>query len=324
MDEAQLSEALKRSWETHRQAFGPILEPAFLADIQTRTVLVAALNHLSRRQVREGLELLKPLGQQCRTDADRAAWTFFVGLAFEMAGAGEQMLKWYLDAGKYGHRFYLPYMKLAKAAHASARFEDAGKWYAIAYECLKEQKDADHQLLAAAATNLVSCLTMLHRYADAEIIWQEAQRYPLRPGASATAAMLYAAMGDRRRTEECMETLRKEYPQWVSQTMGATELILRGAHPHFSEVPLEEEALLRFWERFRELEALPDDSFSRQLAQELRSAFPFLERDILPEREGKRIVFRDNHAIGLRHGLTQLIRLCPVDIRRSWAFAIEH
>ena len=121
-----------------------------------------------------------------------------------------------------------------------------------------------------------------------------------------------------------MEALRNEYPQGVSQTMGATELILRGAHPHFSEVPLEEEALRHFWERFRELEALSDDSYSRQMALELRSAFPFLERDILPEREGRRIVFRDNHAIGLRHGLTQLIRLCPVDIRRCWAFAIEH
>lgn len=324
MDDRQMNEALARSWEIHRQAFGPILEPAFPGDVQTRLVLVAALNHLSRRQVREGLELLKPLGDQCRTDADRAAWTFFVGLAFEMAGAREQMLKWYLDAGKYGHRFYLPYMKLAKAAHEAARFEDAGKWYAVAYECLKAQEDTDPQLLAAAATNLVSCLTMLHRFADAEAVWQEAQRYPLRPGASATAAMLYAAMGDRERTAGCIEALRKELPQWLSQTMGATDLILRGAHPHFSPVPLEEEALHRFWERFRELQELPGEQLPQELARELRIAFPFLERDILPEIGGKRILFHDNYAIGLNHGLTQLVRLCPGDIRQRWAFSIEH
>ena len=41
--------ALSQSWEVHRQAFGPILEPMFEDAPQLRIVLVNALNHISRR-----------------------------------------------------------------------------------------------------------------------------------------------------------------------------------------------------------------------------------------------------------------------------------
>ena len=115
--------ALRQSWEVHRQAFGPILEPAFEENPQVRILLINALNHISRREVHRGMEILKQIKEYCIYDEDKAAWTFFVGLCFEMGGAKEQMLQWYADAGKYHHRFYLPYLKLAKAAHNASQFE---------------------------------------------------------------------------------------------------------------------------------------------------------------------------------------------------------
>ena len=188
--------ALRQSWEVHRQAFGPILEPAFEENPQVRIQLIAALNHISRREIKQGLDGLKQIKEYCIYDEDKAAWTFFVGLCFEMAGAKEQMLKWYADAGKFNHRFYLPYLKLAKAAHNGAQFEAAKTYYETAIECLLEmpENDRDEIILGSAYTNLTSCLTMLHQYKAAEKAWNAAQQYPAQPGAAATGAILYAAV----------------------------------------------------------------------------------------------------------------------------------
>ena len=225
--------ALRRSWEIHRQAFGPILEPAFVENQQVRILLINALNHISRREVKRGMELLKEIQPYCIYEEDKAAWAFFVGLCFEMGGAQKQMLEWYEKAGRIGHRFYLPYMKLAKAAHSAAQFETAKGYYETAIACLKEMSDQDEIVLGSAYTNLTSCCTMLHQYPSAEAAWKEAQNYPLQPGADATAAILYAAMGDAEKTAAHMEQLKEKLPEWVAQTQQMTEQILSGTHPAF-------------------------------------------------------------------------------------------
>lgn len=227
--------ALRQSWEIHRQAFGPILEPAFVENPQVRIVLINALNHISRREIQRGLELLQQIHPHCIYDEDKAAWAFFVGLCFEMAGGQKQMLEWYEKAGQIGHRFYLPYLKLAKAAHSSARFEEAQDYYQTAIECLLEmsEKDRDEIILGSAYTNLTSCLTMLHRYVEAEHAWNTAQRYPSQPGADATAAILYAAMGNAEKTAAHIRLLKEKFPAWVPQTQQMTQQILNGTHPAF-------------------------------------------------------------------------------------------
>lgn len=239
IDPENVEFALGQSWEVHRQAFGPILEPAFVGNAQARIGLISALNHISRREIRRGMELLKALHPYCTTDADKAAWTFFVGLCFEMGGAQKQMLEWYEKAGRIGHRFYLPYMKLAKAAHAASRFDQAAQYYKTAAECQLElpEEDRDGVILGAALTNLTSCLTMLHQYGDAEKAWNLAQRYPLRPGSDATAAILYAAMGNREETGRYLERLKTSFPQWYPQTQEMTRQILSGTHPAFPPTP---------------------------------------------------------------------------------------
>lgn len=227
--------ALRQSWEAHRQAFGPILEPAFAENPQVRIILINALNHISRRDIKQGIELLKEIHPHCIYDEDRAAWAFFVGLCFEMGGAQNQMLEWYEKAGEVGHRFYLPYLKLAKAAHSAAQFERAKGYYKTAIDCLLEmsENDKDEVILGSAYTNLTSCLTMLHQYTEAEITWKEAQKYPTQPGADATAAILYAAMGDAQKTAAHIAQLNEKYPPWVAQTQEITQQILEGTHPAF-------------------------------------------------------------------------------------------
>ena len=227
--------ALKQSWEAHRQAFGPILEPAFTENPQVRVILINALNHISRREIRRGVELLQELRPHCTYNEDKAAWTYFMGLCYEMAGKKEQMAEWYENAASFGHRFYLPYLKLAKASHEVADFQKAKRYYKIAIECLLEmnEDDRDEIVLGSAYTNLTSCLTMLHQYTEAEAAWKSAQRYPLQPGANATAAILYAAMGDQQKTDEHIKLLTERFPGWVSRTKEMTDMILDGTHPAF-------------------------------------------------------------------------------------------
>ena len=227
--------ALRHSWEVHRQAFGPILEPAFAENQQVRILVINALNHISRREVKRGMELLKEIYPYCIYDEDKSAWTFFVGLCFEMGGARAQMLEWYDKAGKFGHRFYLPYLKLAKAAHSAAQFEKARDFYQTAIECLLEMSENDmaEVIIGSAFTNLTSCLTMLHQYPEAEKAWRAAQQYPAQPGADATAAILYAAMGDAAKTAAHIDSLKISFPAWVEQTEQMTQQILSGTHPAF-------------------------------------------------------------------------------------------
>lgn len=227
--------ALRQSWEIHRQAFGPILEPAFAENPQARILLIQALNYISRREIQPGMELLKQLQPHCIHDEDRGAWAFFVGLCFEMAGARKQMLDWYEKAGTFGHTFYLPYLKLARSAHNGRQWEQAKGYYETAIACLlgMPEPQRDETILGASYTNLTSCLTMLHRYPEAAAAWEASRQYPAQPGAHATAAILWAAMGDREQTEAHLESLAQSFPAWVPQTREMTRQILLGQHPDF-------------------------------------------------------------------------------------------
>lgn len=221
---------LRQSWEIHTQAFGPILEPAFAENLPVRILLIGALNHISRREIQRGLEILKEIQPHCVYDEDRAAWAFFVGLCFEMAGAREKMLQWYAQAGKIGHRFYLPYLKLAKAAHGSGQYKAARAYYETAIACLLEmpEKDLDPTILGSAYINLTICLTTLHRYADGVKAWRAAQCYPLPPGAFATAAVLFAAMGDLETAAAYLEKEKDTAPAAVAQAQEAIRRIPGG------------------------------------------------------------------------------------------------
>ena len=229
--------ALRQSWEVHRQAFGPILEPAFTENPQVRILLINALNHISRRDIKRGLDLLKELHPYCIYKEDKAAWAFFVGLCFEMSGAHNQMLEWYEKAGEVGHRFYLPYLKLAKAAHTAAQYETARGYYQTAIACLLEmsENERDEIILGSAYTNLTACLVMLHRYAEGEQAWVAAQQYPLQPAADATAAILYSALGNGEKTAMHLDRLKHRLPELASQTQQITQQIQNGTHPSFQK-----------------------------------------------------------------------------------------
>ena len=46
--EDKIIENFQKSWDTHMEAFGPILGPAFMQNFEARVHLTAALNSLSK------------------------------------------------------------------------------------------------------------------------------------------------------------------------------------------------------------------------------------------------------------------------------------
>ena len=128
-----------------------------------------------------------------------------------------------------------PYLKLAKAAHSSGDFQSAKGYYETAIECLLEmpENDRDDVILGSACTNLTSCLTMLHQYEAAEKAWVAAQQFPAQPGAAATGAILYAAMGRKAEVDALIARLNQTMPAWVAQTEEMTQAILDGTHPAY-------------------------------------------------------------------------------------------
>ena len=234
--------ALSQSWEVHRQAFGPILEPMFEDAPQLRIVLVNALNHISRREMERGMQLLKQLQPHCVCDEDKAGYAFFVGLCFEMGGAAKQSFDWYEKANAIGHSFFLPYLKLAKTAQGAGELEKAKALYGQAIRCLLQAPQGvqnalakDEVLLGAAYANLTSCLTMLRELEEAKAAWQEAEKYPQQPAAYATAAILYAALKDRERCDEYLAKLDGTMPALLPQTRRTAYQILSNLHPAFME-----------------------------------------------------------------------------------------
>lgn len=329
--------ALGYAWETHRQAFGPILEPAFKDKPSVRIPLTAALNYISRREIQKGIEVLQSIKDQCTANEDKAAWTFCVGLAFEMAGDKDKMMRWYARAGKYGHRFYLPYLKVAKAAYEDIRYEMAVKNYASGIECLLETEEGEKEkaILASAYVNLCAVLTMMHRFDEAEKAWETATLYPLPAASFTTAATLYAAKGDRERAEEYLHALKKKMPAAYEAVKAKCEGVWEGRNGHFSVIPFEKEKISEFWRWFEASGALlfakleeGDESALSMIAARLKDVCPLftVEPRVRAQKTqtGFLLVFDDLYAKTLTAELATLCGACPASLRARFSFSVSH
>lgn len=331
--------SFQKSWMTHMQAFGPILQPAFVDDDQAKTHLCAALNLISNQEVKKGYEKLNSIKDACKTDADKAAWLFFVGVCFELSGMKEEMLSCYRQAAECGHHFYLPYLKVAKSAHNDAVFEIAEENYRVAIQCLNETKlrEQERIVLASIYTNLASCLTMMHQYQEAEDALEEAKKIlPEQSGRCASEAILYAAMRESEKVVGALEELKKQSMDSHIVTQEMVDKILNDRHPHFSTIEIDGEQIQRFWnwvlenesDLKRKLNNQEYDDVLYMFQNRLKAVFPFMERDlelaIEPKDCGYKVYFADFYVIALRHGYKELLNVCPEQLKLFWEFEITH
>lgn len=334
-----LSADFQKKWAVHMGAFGPILGPAFPEDYQSRIHLMAALNHISRRDVPGGLKKLEQLRDRCETNADKAAWLFFMGLCFEFGGMQEQMLACYQSAGEFRHRFYMPYMKLAKFFQQGCLYERAEENYKAAIGCFVATglSDGDRRILGSAYTGLATCLTMMHRYSDAEgALESSRQLWPDAPGRSAAEAVLYAALGQTEKMAASLSVLEGHAPEAYPSVRDMTERILNGTEALFCPMDMEEEKITAFWrwfERVREeLEARLDaekfEGILDPINERLNDLLPFgeqeLEAEILLEDGCFRLLLPDYYAVGLARGYERILAACPKEGLDRWKFETVH
>ncbi|MBQ3489192.1 MAG: tetratricopeptide repeat protein [Clostridia bacterium] len=329
------SAGVQRSWKVHVQAFGPILEPAFAEDFQTRIHLINALNHISNRDLKTGLKKLQLIEKACETDADKAAFLFCMGLCMEMANMKEEMVSFYQNSGEYGHSFYLPYLKVAKAAHSDAVFEIAEKNYVRAIQCLNaiRSNEQNQIILASVYTNYASCLTMMHRYKEAEEALQSSREIlPEQCGRTSAEAILEAAKGEAGKARALTEKILEQEPALYHTANKMVNDILEKKHPHFAPMALPEGWKAEFWNWFisneaiflKNLEAQDYAAVFQMVQPKLKEVFPFMERNlefaIEPRENFYQITFADFFMISLTCAYKELIEAVPPSLSARWRF----
>lgn len=332
---ALLSEDFQRQWAVHMGAFGPILEPAFPEDYASRVHLLAALNPLSRRDVRSGLKKLEQLQDKCVTNADKAAWLFFMGLGFEFAGAQEQMLSCYRAAGDYGHRFYMPYLKLAKFFQQGCLYDRAEENYRLTIGCFDGTglSEADRRILGSAYTGLAATLTMMHRYEEAAAALESSrQLWPEAPGRAAAEAVLHGVLGETEQAEESLSVLQSHAPEAYRSVADMAKRIREGTEPLFCVVDVEEDTIAAFWQWFLENreeleERLAQEEYPEEFGDRLKELFPFVQTELDPgflreENGALRVLLPDYYAVALNRGYEKLLEAAPEELADGWTFEI--
>jgi len=334
-----LSDKVQQSWVVHMAAFGPILENAFAEDYSSRVHLTAALNNISRREFSQGLEKLKKIQPECRNDADKAAWLFFTGLLLEMAGDKHQSLVLYMQANDFHHRFYMPYLKIAKMAHEDNVYQMAEENYRTAIGCF-DATGLDNQsktILASAYGNLATCLTMMHRVPEAEeALAMSRQLIPENPALAATEAVICAVKGNAEDAKAQLDILQSYYPPALEKTAEDVEKLLNKSHSHFFLVPTEETPLRDFWQWFERaansleerFETSGEDSIHDEILDHLSTCFSEeihpAQIDISIEDGMYVLEFQDFFSVSLQAGYEALLNLCPRESLSRWRFTIGH
>jgi tetratricopeptide (TPR) repeat protein len=333
------SDSFQKSWAVHMQAFGPILEPAFVENYQAKVHLTAALNNLSRKEISQAASKLEQLRKYIETDADKTAWLFFMGLLNELAGNREQMISCYTYANEYEHRFYLPYMKVAKFHLDGQLYDRAEENFRAAIRCFDGTGlDAQAKLLLGSAyTNLATCLTMMHRREEAEAALVTSRTlYPNAPGRAVIEAILAALSGDRAQADACISALQSHAPAAVPEIQESVDKIFAQADPHFFPVPVDDEKIAAFWNWFGSSAADLKQQLDREeyeqamtaIGEKLLETFPFLEESPylgLGKDDNVYVIeLHDLYFVAIHQAYEKLKAACPGEIEENWQFVLVH
>ena len=333
------SAAFQQSWQVHMQAFGPILEPAFAGNYQARVHLCAGLNHVSKKQIPQGLATLSKLDKYVQTDADKCAYAFFLGLCCEMSAKQDQMVALYTMANQFQHKLHLPYLKVGKFYLGSHMYEKAEANYRSAIDCFTGTglSPQDRIILGSAYSNLASCLLQMHRYEEAEEALTTARSLqPDAPGLAAVEAPLYALRGQKDKLEACLDTLKAHAPAVCDAVREGTDKILAKADPKYFPLPIEDGAIQRFWDWFTDYSPQLKADLEQEKYEEgltlvgecLLDAFPFLE--VVPNvalgknETGWVLQLQDLYFVAVMDAYDQLLAACPEAIREQWQFDVVH
>ena len=334
------SASIQHSWQVHYQAFGPILEPAFVDNYQAKIHLTAALNFISNRNFSKAESKLQELRKHVETEEDKAAYLFFTGLYCEMMGNLPQAVELYDYANDYEHNFYLPYIKAAKFHQQSLEYDAALQSYAGVFDCFdtcEAPTEQEKTILASVHTNMATCFTMTHRYDEARQSLEAAHALGISlPDRAGVEAILYAALGEKEKVFSCLEQLKSDAPALFEKVRADVETILAGTNPAFFPANTDEAKMAAFWVWFADYSEELEERLDREQYEEamtpvtgkLLETFPFLEEEPIvalgQNDKGYVLELHDMYFVAIMDAFDKLLAACPESIRDKWQFVVVH
>lgn len=340
----RISKGYDDSWYAHCRMFGDILEPAFVDDPAARFELTGALNLMTRGRYTAAAKKLDGILEHCRTDADFAAWHFFLGVCCDKSGLTDMAIVYYGQAAKREPEFYMVYLMLAKCLHAKKHYEAALSAYLKTVDEVLSRPKRDEvpavresALLGSVHGNAANCLLMMRRYDDAEFELYEAARYEYEnPLLTLTWASLYAATDRKAKAVEKMNELRSVSPELESESALMVREIVEGKNSRFALRSIPTDKLGKFWDWFTANE-------SRLHSLAMGTGSPFLMEEVCDQvrgifdfgaerpgfdlgRDGKkaRLSFFDNYNLTFEIWLERLVDTAPKQLRPRWSFYSVH
>ncbi len=332
------SAGFQKSWQVHMNAFGPILEPAFVEDYQARVHLTNWLNKISQGDAAGSLPLMKKLQKYIETDADRCLYYFCCALCFRSMQVDEQYYDAMEQCVALKPRFYLPYVDLAQQQLFGNFFDEAVENFRAALKYYPEnqvnlQNPRTHAVLCC---NLAAGLLFLHRQDEARAALEQARKICDTPDVCAVEARFFALAGDAEGVKECVARLNAADAELAERIGQDAEKILRREHPHFFEIPTAPKSIAAFWKWFdqnaAELAASLNSGDPSQAVQsiqeQLHILFPYAEAPLIGEigSENGMLILRlkHYHSKSLVPGIAQLLAAFPEKYAQTWRFIADH
>lgn len=331
------SDTVQRSWQVHAKALAPLLDHVFEHSWAARVRLTGALNTLTRKEPLQAMKQLMELEQKCcKTDNDHAVCFILLGLCFEMDGAPIEMYTCFERAEEYGHSYYLPHLKAAKASFDEGMYQMAAEHYMKAAVFLEQSKgEQTPAALPVAYAGCAGCHVMMHRLKEAEALLEAARKAaPDARGIAVMEALYHAAKQEPDETNASLSLARRQ-GLLPDDTEAMVTAVLGGTHPHFFTQPINEEQIPRFWQWVEEqLPALQQhtakgniEKLFRLLQEQLLTIFPegLGKADCVLEKteDGLHLIFFHGHSRTLEHGYQKMLEACPEPLRRKLSLKVE-
>ena len=333
-------EDVQELWNLYMRDMGALLEPAFVGNYGARLTILDCLELDRNRQSEEAMEKLNTIYEDCRTDADKAAWIVLGGLFMEHMGEKEAMCMAYLSAEQYHHGYVHPYVAMGMFYHEASSYDLSAEEYRLAIGCFQEAAAGkiERNILGALYFNLGSSYIMAHRLDEATEAMKKSLHYsPVLSGRSPMLAILAALQGNTEGMELWLLQAEIDSPKQVDFARAQTSLILSGKHPHHMVVPIAQGVTPLFWawvmDNREELQQAVQDEEGQDAIREavdpiLLKIF-FFERSpfeyfMEPTEKGVAVTIRDHHSRSIRAGVEEILADCPAVLKPYLSVEIGH
>lgn len=322
------------AWEAYTKTYGDWMANAFQDQKKVKEQFLSALDSLHKNYPKAAVQTLdSELKTFCKTDAEKAVWLFFMGVAHEAMEQYANALLYFTSASEYETEGPAIYQKLADCAYREELFGFAECNYQEAIRLYEQEKDVSSHTLAALYASLASCLIMMHDHNAAEeaLIHSEKLENKLAEAQKARS-LLYAVKGEFEKAEASLKlALKQEGVRRDSVLQKQMDDIRSGTSEHFSTIFVENSEIQSFWRWFSKrldayLAVLDSDrmdeitKMTSEISQRLKKVFPFIQSAISVsayKNETYSIFVADFYIKSLSDGLEALFTEIPESVKEK-------